>query len=145
MITAELNQARLKGGQRLPFARLQEVLDACAKGLKLKKEAMVSIAFVSPAQMKKLNHQWRGKNKITDVLSFELDEGIMKGEIILSYEQAVKQAKELGHSTRDELWFLIVHGVLHVWGYDHIKPADAQKMFPLQTKILDSLGIDCRI
>ncbi|MDG1949768.1 MAG: rRNA maturation RNase YbeY [bacterium] len=145
MITAELNQSRLKGGQRLPFARLQEVLNACARGLKIKKEAMVSIAFISPAQMKKLNHQWRGKNKLTDVLSFELDEGIMRGEILLSYERAVKQARELGHSTRDELWFLIVHGVLHVWGHDHETPKDSKKMFPLQTKILDSLGIDSRI
>lgn len=145
MLSAEVNQERLKGGQRLPFARLQEVLDACAKGLKLKKEAVVSIAFVSPGQMKKLNNQWRGKNYVTDVLSFELGEGIMKGEIILSYEKAQKQAREMGHSTRDELWFLIVHGVLHVWGHDHETPKDAKKMFPLQTRILNELGIDSRI
>lgn len=145
MIQAELNQSRLRGGQCLPKKRLQEVLDTCAKHLRLKNQTWVSIAFVSPKNMRALNKQWRGKDKITDVLSFPLDEGPLKGEILLSYEQALKQANELGHSTRDELWFLIVHGVLHVFGYDHETPKDAKRMFPLQTRILDELSIDSRI
>ena len=95
--------------------------------------------------MRKLNFTWRGKDRLTDVLSFELNEGTLKGEILLSYQQAVKQAKEMGHSTRDELCFLIVHGVLHLWGYDHENPKDAQKMFPLQESILKNLQIDSRV
>lgn len=145
MIRAQVNQSILKGGQKLPQQRLQRVLDACARALKVKQEQVVSVGFVSPAQMRKLNRTWRGKDKVTDVLSFELDGGPLKGEILLSYEQAARQAKEMEHSVRDELCFLVVHGVLHLWGYDHEDPKDAKRMFPLQEKILKSLKIDPRL
>ncbi|MEK7620605.1 MAG: rRNA maturation RNase YbeY [Patescibacteria group bacterium] len=125
--------------------RLQRVLDACARVLKVKQEQGVSIGFISATQMRKLNYAWRGKDKVTDVLSFELDVGPLKGEILLSYEQAKRQAKEIQHSVHDELCFLIVHGILHLWGYDHEQPKDAKEMFPLQEKILTSLKIDPRV
>lgn len=111
----------------------------------MKQEQAVSIGFVSPAQMRALNRQWRGNDKVTDVLSFALDVGSLKGEILLSYEQANLQAKQMKHSVRDELCFLIVHGVLHLWGYDHEDPEDAKKMFLLQEKILKNLMIDCEL
>ena len=145
MILAELNQSLLKGGQRLGKKRLQEVLDTCARALRIKKSLSISIGFVSARQMRTLNKAWRGKDRVTDVLSFELNEGEMKGELILNYEQAVRQARTLNHGVHDELYFLIVHGVLHVFGFDHEQPDDAQKMFALQTKILTSLGIDSRL
>ncbi|HLD20978.1 MAG TPA: rRNA maturation RNase YbeY [Patescibacteria group bacterium] len=145
MIQAQLNQSILKGGQKLPQRRLQKVLDACARALGVKKGVFVSIGFVTDPQMRKLNRTWRGKDRVTDVLSFVLDEGLLKGEIVLSYRQAVRQAQEMGHSTRDELLFLIVHGVLHLWGYDHEVPQDAKKMFSLQEQILKSLKIDPRL
>jgi len=140
-----MNQSRLRGSQRVPAAVVDRTLRACTKALRVSKPATVSIAFVSPAEMKKLNKAWRGKDGITDVLSFgDIKKGD-DGEILISYEQAARQAKQLGHSTRDEIMFLLVHGVLHLYGYDHMKPADAKKMFPLQTRILTSLGIDPRI
>lgn len=125
--------------------RLQKVLNSCAKALGAKKDMQVSIGFVSKAQMRMLNKIWRKKDRVTDVLSFGLDEGSLKGEILLCYDQAVIQAREMGHSTRDELCFLIVHGILHLWGFDHEKPADAKKMFSLQDKILHTLKIDSRL
>ena len=82
---------------------------------------------------------------MTDVLSFGLEDGSLKGEILLAYAQAAVQAKEMNHSVRDELCILIVHGVLHLWGYDHEQPKDAKKMFPLQEKILKRLKIDSRL
>lgn len=145
MIWAELNQARLKGGQRLSAKRVAKVLEACADALRIRKNDIVSIGFVSVAQMRKLNHAWRGKNSVTDVLSFELDEGLLKGEILLNYEQAARQAKQMKHTTQDEICFLIVHGVLHLWGYDHEDQKDAKKMFLLQRDILKKLKIDPRI
>lgn len=111
----------------------------------MKKDVFVSIAFVTDPQMRKLNHAWRGKDRVTDVLSFLLDEGSLKGEIVLSYKQAVRQAKEMRHSTRDELLFLIVHGILHLWEHDHEVPRDAKKMFSLQEQILKNLKIDPRL
>ena len=139
-ITAELNQSRLRGGQRLPRRLVECALAACAKALKTKKPVELSVAFVSEPDMRRLNKRWRGKDKVTDVLSFE---GV--GEILLNYEQARRQAKEMKHSVRDELVFLLVHGVLHVYGFDHVEPKDAAKMFPLQTKILSELGVNPRI
>ena len=100
---------------------------------------------MSEPEMKKLNRIWRGKNRVTDVLSFELEDGEVFGEVLISYEQAARQAKDLEHSTRDELIFLLVHGVLHVFGYDHEQSKDAKRMFPLQKKILTKLGIDPRL
>lgn len=145
MIRVELNQSRLKGGQRLSAKRVTKVLEACAKVLKVRGDVTISIGFVSSQQMRSLNRGWRGKDNVTDVLSFELVEGPVKGELVLSYEQAARQAKQMHHSVADELCFLIVHGVLHLWGYDHECPSDAQKMFALQEKILNILKIDPRL
>ncbi len=149
LIRAELNQSLLKGGQRLPRRVLERALKACGDALGGKGTYELSVAFVSEPEMRRLNRQWRGKDKVTDVLSFELEgEGERskkQGEVLISYEQAKRQAAELGHSTRDEQVFLLVHGVLHVFGYDHERPSDAKRMFPLQTKILTRLGVDPRI
>jgi len=140
----EINQSRLRGGQRVPKVRVEEAVRSVQRDLK-KKEKVVSVAFVSEKEMKRLNAQYRGKHAVTDILSFSLDDPETLGELILNYEQAERQAKEMGHSTRDEIIFLLVHGMLHLYGYDHETPKDSKKMFPLQTKILTSLGIDPRL
>lgn len=82
---------------------------------------------------------------MTDVLSFHLGEKDTLGEILICYPQAKRQAKQLGHSTRAELIFLLVHGLLHLSGFDHETPRDAKRMFPLQSRILVSLGINPRL
>lgn len=140
LIRAELNQSLLAGGQRLPRRLFEKTLAECERELRPRREANLSVAFVGEREMRRLNKQWRGKDKVTDVLSFE-----DVGEILICYPKARQQAAELGHSTRDEVVFLLVHGVLHVFGYDHERPADAKRMFPLQTKILTRLGVDPRI
>jgi probable rRNA maturation factor len=146
MIRAELNQSRLRGGQRLPIFFVQKVLSACSKELQEKKRKYISIAFVSEKEIRALNKAYRGKNSVTDILSFPIDDdSSLLGELIICYEQAVRQAREMNHSVRSELGFLIVHGVLHLYGYDHERPSDAKKMFCLQEHILYSLGIDSKL
>jgi len=145
MIVAEINQSLLKGGQRLPEAVVKSVLRVCSRLLNVKGSPIISIGFVDPRQMRKLNKAWRGKDRVTDVLSFELNDGALKGEVLLSYDQARVQAHEMKHSVRDEVCFLIVHGILHLYGFDHETPTDAKVMFPLQEKILRSLHIDSRL
>jgi probable rRNA maturation factor len=142
VIRAELNQVRLARGKKLSAKRVAQVLAECAKVLQVRKEILISIGFVSSRHMRRLNKQWRGKDQVTDVLSFELGDGPFKGELILNHEQAARQAKWMHHSTIDELCFLIVHGVLHLWGHDHENSRDAKKMFLLQERILRSLNID---
>ncbi|NBS41563.1 rRNA maturation RNase YbeY [bacterium] len=139
VIRAELNQSILRGGQRMPRRVVDRALSACADALKPRRETLLSVAFVSEKEMRRLNKQWRGKDKPTDVLSFE------SGEILICYPVARRQAADLRHSIRDEVVFLLVHGVLHAFGFDHIDPSDAKRMFPLQTKILMRLGVDPRL
>ncbi|MBI5794573.1 rRNA maturation RNase YbeY [Candidatus Uhrbacteria bacterium] len=145
MIVAEMNQSRLKGRQRLPERLVVETLKEITKALRIKKNIEISIAFVSEPEMKKLNQTWRGKNRVTDVLSFELEQGEVFGEVLICLEQAARQAKVMGHSVRDEIMFLLVHGILHLFGYDHERPSDEKRMFSLQKKILLRLGIDPRV
>jgi len=142
MISAEINQHALKGGQRVPVKVVQKVLREISKELKIKEKKKISIGFVSLAQIRKLNRTYRGKDKATDVLSFQIGEGEMLGEVLISYEQAKKQAAKMQHTTRTEILFLLVHGTLHLLGHDHEKPGQAKKMFQAQERILKTLKIN---
>jgi len=109
--------------------------------------AEVSLVFVSNAAIRKLNSTWRDKNAPTDVLSFPLNDiappGGMPwelGEIFISTEKALEQAKTFGHSVDRELAFLTVHGLLHLLGFDHETPEEEKAMFARQSKILINAG-----
>ena len=82
----------------------------------------VNVLVTSSAEMKSLNRRFRGKDKPTDVLSFPAEPGVGKqlaGEIAVSAEIAAKNAHALGHSPAEEVRILVLHGVLHLRGYDH--------------------------
>lgn len=87
------------------------------KKFKIKKN--ISIALVSEIEIKNLNKVYRHKNKVTDVLSFNIDSVEILGEIVICLAQAKKQALEHKHSLKAELQLLTVHGILHLLGYDH--------------------------
>ena len=85
-------------------------------------EGMVNVLLTSSAEMKSLNRRFRGKDKPTDVLSFPAEANVQKqvaGEIAISAEIATRNARELGHSPAEEVKILVLHGVLHLRGYDH--------------------------
>ena len=89
-----------------------------AAGLK----GRVNVLLTSSAEMKSLNRRFRGKDKPTDVLSFPAEPGAQKqfaGDIAISAEIASQNARALGHSPADEVKILVLHGVLHLRGYDH--------------------------
>lgn len=97
----------------------------------------LSIAVVDLAEMTTLNEAYRDKQGPTDVLSFPCDdpcavvgpdEPITLGDVVISPEVALAQAAEYGHSIEEELDLLLVHGVLHLLGYDHIEDPDAEVM-----------------
>ena len=98
----------------------------------------LTLAFVTKSEIKRLNKMFRGKDKPTDVLSFEpLDEGAL-GELAISPEVISKQAREHGLLVREELGYMVLHGILHLLGYDHDKSKrDAKKMFTLQDEIFE--------
>ncbi len=106
------------------------------------RNASLSIAIVGNKEMKVLNQKWRGENKVTDVLSFTYEKKPLWGEIIICYPQAKRQAWEGGRSVKEEVKLLLVHGLLHLCGYDHEKSIHgAKRMEALQNKILEKLKI----
>lgn len=132
-------------------------------------ELEISLAIVGDGRIRKLNKMYRGKNKVTDVLAFaeksvleylkkafpkikqipreensfvEAPDGISRlGEIVICYPRAKKQARRAGHSLEEELSVLLIHGILHLLGYDHEKSEEEQeKMKSLSSEILSSLS-----
>ncbi len=118
----------------------------------------VSISFVNDEEIRSLNKEYRGIDKATDVLSFPMlefteeeqeeeeegaeyiDEELALGDIVISMEKTLEQAKEYGHSFERELAFLLVHGMLHLLGYDHEVEATEGEMFDRQEEILKELN-----
>ena len=106
-----------------------------------------TIVFVSDSAIKELNRRFRGKNHPTDVLSFpsaeepfETENAAQLGEVIISVPRAAAQAKENGLSFADEVRQLILHGLLHLCGYDH--ETDHGEMNRLEMRLRKQLGID---
>jgi probable rRNA maturation factor len=115
----------------------------------------ISLVLTGQERIRELNRQYRGKDQPTDVLSFSLTEkkeaettafiappdGLLHlGEILISYPQAVAQARDRGHSIKKELAILIVHGILHILGYDHEIPAKAPAMVAREREIIADLS-----
>ncbi len=107
-----------------------------------KKTGEINVAFVDSTKMRKLNKEYRHKDKPTDVLSFAYHEnakGPVIGDVIICPAYAKNDSAEQGVPYAEQLRRLIVHGTLHVCGYDHIKDADAEIMLPLQEKVVTKL------
>jgi probable rRNA maturation factor len=104
----------------------------------------LSIALVSDTQIKRLNKLYRNKDKPTDVLSFPIGEKVedwlILGDIVISVDTAKRQAQELGHSLEEELKRLLVHGLVHLLGYDHeLGGEEEKKFFELEEFVLREL------
>lgn len=117
-----------------------------ASRAKVKGAAEISIVLTNDAEQQELNREWRGKDSPTNVLSFPQIEpfdpvvGIL-GDIILARETLEREAVEQGVTFNDHFTHLVVHGFLHILGFDHIEDDDAEEMEGLETRILAGLGI----
>ena len=107
------------------------------------KNSLVSIIFVDKEEIQKINREMRGMDNVTDVISFALEDNDVfafedqirvLGDIYVCIPRMQSQALEYGHSEKRELSFLIVHGLLHLLGYDHIEAEDEKEMFSLDRK-----------
>ncbi len=124
-------------------AAVCDMVDAELRGREL------SLLFTDDATIAGLNRDWRGKPKPTNVLSFpvvERDElagemAVPLGDIVFGYETVAKEAAEAGLTLADHITHLLVHGLLHLLGYDHEEDAAAMAMEQLETAILARLGI----
>lgn len=104
-----------------------------------KSDSSATVAFVSDKSIRKLNQQFRGVDKATDVLSFSADEPDNLGDIAVSVETATRQAKENRLSFENEVAQLILHGLLHLCGYDH--ETDNGEMNRLELRLRKRLKI----
>ena len=104
-----------------------------------KSGSTATVAFVSDKAIRELNRQFRGVDKATDVLAFPADEAHNLGDIAISVDTAARQAKENGLTFDEEVAQLILHGLLHLSGYDH--ETDNGEMNRLELKIRRRLGI----
>lgn len=108
---------------------------------KLKQKTEITLVFLSEAQMKKINNSFRKKNKATDILSFTSGDPQSLGELLLCLSVLKKQAKLQKHSFERELQYMLIHGVLHLLGYDHEESKSEEKlMFAIQDKCFHTLG-----
>lgn len=102
-------------------------------------EGEISVALVSPLKIKELNKRYRGVSSPTDVLSFLLEEKPLLGEIVISPEIAFRQAKKMKHSYTREMALLLIHGALHLLGFDHEKEEERKQMEELQERLLNEV------
>ncbi|MCX8024717.1 MAG: rRNA maturation RNase YbeY [Thermanaerothrix sp.] len=115
------------------------------------KDVDLSIVISDNQELQRLNREFLGYDTPTDVLSFplgEIDPDTQRpyaGDIIISWEKVVEQAQKSGHPIECELALLVIHGVLHLFGYDHATAEEKQTMWEIQGNILKALGCDPHI
>ncbi len=133
---------------------LRRIADRAAQILGISSTSELSILIVDNEYIRELNAIYRGKDEATDVLSFamnelgedepELEEPediIMLGDIVISLEQAWQQSQEYGHSLERELGYLLVHGLLHLLGYDHEGDKEQKLMREWEEKIMNDVNL----
>ena len=135
----------------------RELIEYAVRGalscLGFERDCSVSVTLTDDEHIHSLNREYRGVDRPTDVLSFPMfafdgtdeppaGEAFSLGDIVISVERALAQAKEYGHSVRREIAFLAVHSTLHLLGWDHeTSPDDERQMFAKQDEIMKTLGI----
>ena len=120
---------------RLSRAAITSFVEQVLRAARARGIAEVSIALVDDAQMRRLNRQYRHRDKTTDVLTFPGD----RPDIVISLDQARRQAATERHSLATELRYLILHGVLHALGYDH--ETDDGEMNALEMRVRGRVGL----
>lgn len=135
---------------------VRDLVEFAAKELGSAPDTEMSITFVKDEEIRRINRKYRNTDRVTDVISFAIEdnesddddfvgfEGIPEniGDLFIAPGKVADQAKDYEHSFERELGYTVVHGFLHLNGYDHIKPEDEAVMIPLQEKILSAYGLE---
>lgn len=108
----------------------------------------ITIVLIGDEEIRRLNARYRDKDKATDVLSFNIEDGLKEGEpfgdVVVSVETARRQARTYGAPLAEEMRRLIVHGTLHLCGYDHHERKEAARMHGLTRRLLRALRTEGR-
>ncbi len=127
---------------------MEKAIILCLNMEEVSTDIEISISFVDDQEIRLLNKGYRGKDKVTDVLSFPLYEDVhivdvihCLGDIVISLQQAERQAKEYEHTFIREVVFLTVHSMFHLMGYDHENIEDKKVMRKKEEEIMKQMGI----
>ena len=130
------------------YPLLEEYYLKTLKVLDKKDDYDLSVILCGPISIRRINRDYRNIDKVTDVISFALLDGgedyrydgnIELGDIFINRNRVLSQAEDYGHSVKREFVFLFVHGLLHLFGYDHMNDEDEKVMTDLQKKIVGNL------
>ncbi|MDU1953982.1 MAG: rRNA maturation RNase YbeY [Peptoniphilus lacydonensis] len=125
---------------------IKKSVKAVLKIENLEENVEVSVSFVGDDEIKGLNRDFRGVDKVTDVLSFPIDDKFMienkiLGDVIINTKRVMEQASELGHTNERELSYLTVHSILHLLGYDHMDEIEKREMREREKLAMKELSI----
>jgi len=140
---------------------IKKVIKRALQRLSQSKKIEFSVSFVTEEQIKTLNKEQRNNDTVTDVLSFPYlqltpfqnvvatsdaqknphTNNVMLGEVVVCLPRAIQQAKQLGHGIKREIAFLVLHGFLHLCGFDHVQPEDEEQMTSVAESVLQFLKI----
>ncbi|HBY82917.1 putative rRNA maturation factor [Staphylococcus warneri] len=135
------------------YEQIEKLLNFAKQQEEISEDAELSITFVDKSEIQEINKMYRDKDKVTDVISFALEEDEpdidmsefdiprVLGDIIICTDVAQEQSESYGHSFERELGFLALHGFLHLLGYDHMNEEDEKEMFGHQDAILNAYGL----
>ena len=129
--------------------KINQVAAICLREEQLPEDIEVDLLFVDNEAIREMNLEYRDKDSATDVLSFPMyepdeeiddEEEVLLGDIVISLERAQEQCEEYGHSLEREVMYLLVHGLLHLAGYDHMEEEDKKVMRTQEEKLLAQIG-----
>ncbi len=129
--------------------KINRVAEICLQEEEIDPKAEIGLMFVDNEQIREMNSAYRDKDSATDVLSFPMyeadeaiedEEEILLGDIVISLERAAEQAEEYGHSLEREVMYLLVHGLLHLAGYDHMEDDEKKEMRRREEELLTVIG-----
>jgi probable rRNA maturation factor len=164
MIYVDNRQGKIEVSEEI-IENINKVIEWALKEEEVDIDTQVSVVFVDNTLIQEINKEQRGIDKATDVLSFpmldyaenkvykevyknykfkpeDLDEGeLVLGDIVLSLEKALEQSEDYGHSFMREICYLIVHSILHLLGYDHMKDEEKDRMRSREEEILERFNI----
>lgn len=143
-INDEQNEVLLKQDME---SLIEKVVVECLEIEQMETKYEVSITFVDDKEIRKLNKEYRGIDKSTDVLSFplydenEVIDNPLLGDIVISLETAKRQSKDFGHTIEREVMYLTAHSMFHLLGYDHMENDDKKLMREKEKQAMKNLGI----
>jgi probable rRNA maturation factor len=141
-------QVQVESGKELPIARIRQAVEWVLTEHGTTPGSAISVVITTDEEVRRLNRQFRGVDRPTDVLSFEaglplISEGPEHylGDLVLGFPYIQRQAQAEGHAVSDELILAVIHGTLHLVGYDHDTAEHQSHMWSMQDKALQALGV----